>query len=137
MRLQGEAERFRREAMAEAVKLEGDAEAAIAARGHAEAQSMSEMAQAYEQYGDAAFVDLLAKTLPDIVRAAAEPISAVDKMTVISTDGASALTKNVTANVAQGMQMASDLTGVDLTALFASFAKRADAPAADGSAAIA
>ena len=134
VRLQGEAERFRRAAMAEAVKLEGDAEAAaIAARGHAEAQSMSEKADAYEQYGDAAIVDLLAKTLPDIVRAAAEPISAVDKMTVISTDGASALTRNVTANVAHGMQMASDLTGVDLTSLFASFAKRAGAPPADGS----
>jgi flotillin len=124
--MQGEAERARRAANAEAVKLEGDAEAsAIAARGHAEADSMRQKAEAYEQYGDAAIVDLLAKTLPDIVRAAAEPISAIDKMTVVSTDGASALTRNVTTNVAQGIQLASDLTGVDLTALFASFANRA------------
>jgi flotillin len=128
-RMQGEAERARRAAIAEAVKLEGDAEAsAISARGHAEADSMRQKAEAYEQYGDAAIVDLLAKTLPDIVRAASEPISAIDKMTVVSTDGASALTRNVTSNVAQGIQLASDLTGVDLTALFASFANRA-APA--------
>ena len=45
-------------------------------------------------------------------------------MTVVSTDGASALTRNVAANVAQGIQMASDLTGVDLVSLFTSLSKR-------------
>jgi flotillin len=36
---------------------------------------------------------------------------------VISTDGASALTRTVASNVAQGLQLGSDLTGVDLTRL--------------------
>jgi flotillin len=54
----------------------------------------------------------------------AEPIGAIDKLTVISTDGASQLTKSVTNNVAQGLQLASDLTGVDLSSLFAQLASR-------------
>jgi flotillin len=41
----------------------------------------------------------------------------VDKMTIISTDGASDLTKTVARNVEQGIQIGSDLTGVDLAAL--------------------
>ena len=40
-------------------------------------------------------------------------------MTVISTDGASSLTEVVAANVAQGLQLGTDLTGIDLTQLLA------------------
>jgi flotillin len=40
-------------------------------------------------------------------------------MTVISTDGASSLTKSVAANVASGLQLGTDLTGFDLTSLLA------------------
>ena len=52
--------------------------------------------------------------LPQLVKEAAAPIGAIDKMTVISTDGASDLTKSVASNVTQGMQLASDLLGIDL-----------------------
>ena len=125
-RAQGESEKARREALAEAVRVEGDAEAAaILATGQAEAEAMEKKAQAYEQYGDAAIVDLLAKALPEVVSRASDPIGAIDKLTIISTDGASAVTKSVTANVAQGMQLASDLTGVDLSELFGQLANRA------------
>jgi flotillin len=117
-KLQGEAERSRRAAIAEAVRLEGSAEAdAIEAKGHAEAQAMQERADAYERYGQAAIIDLLATALPEVVREAAAPLSAIDKMTVISTDGATQVTKNVAANVAQGMELAHDLTGIDLQTL--------------------
>lgn len=120
-----EAERTRREAMADAVRVEGEAEAAaILATGQAEAEAMEKKADAYERYGDAAIVDLLAKALPEVVAKAAEPIGAIDKLTVISTDGATQLTKSVTNNVAQGLQLASDLTGVDLAALFAQLSSR-------------
>jgi flotillin len=40
-------------------------------------------------------------------------------MTVISTDGASSLTRSVAANVAQGLQLGNDLTGIDLAGLLA------------------
>jgi len=49
-------------------------------------------------------------------------------MTVISTDGASSLTKSVAGNVAQGLQLGSDLTGIDLPGLLARLAaSRTDA----------
>ena len=38
--------------------------------------------------GEAAILQMLVKVLPEVVGAAAAPLSAVDKMTVISTDGA-------------------------------------------------
>lgn len=116
---QGAAERAKREAAAAALRAEGEAEAAaIAARGDAEAAAMAKRADAYERYGEAAILDLLADMLPKLVKEAAAPMAAIDKMTVISTDGASTVTRNVAGNVTQGMQLASDLLGVDLSALF-------------------
>ena len=64
-------------------------------------------------------LDLLVRVLPQVVQAASAPIGEIDKMTVISTDGASALTRSVAANVAQGLQLGTDLTGIDLPALLA------------------
>ncbi|HKD96200.1 MAG TPA: SPFH domain-containing protein [Micromonosporaceae bacterium] len=126
---QGEAEQRRRTAIADAVEREGAADAtAIEARGQAEAEAMRAKADAFAQYGDAAVLDLLVRVLPQVVAAAAQPMSAIDKMTVISTDGASSLSRTVAANVAQGLQLGSDLTGIDLTALLA----RLGSGAADG-----
>src|SRR5215510_2573981 len=80
---------------------------------------MQAKAEAFNQYGEAAVLDLLVRVLPQVVEKAAAPMAAIDKMTVISTDGASTLTKNVAANVAQGLQLGTDLTGIDLAALLA------------------
>lgn len=124
-RSEGEAEKARREAVAEAVRAEGEAEAsAILARGEAEAEAMTKKAEAYEQYGDAAIVDILADMMPDLVKEASAPMGNIDKMTVISTDGASDLTKSVAGNVNQGMAIASDLLGVDVAQLFSQLANR-------------
>ncbi|MBO0868827.1 MAG: flotillin family protein, partial [Micromonosporaceae bacterium] len=117
---QGEAEQRRRTAIADAVEREGAADAsAIQARGQAEAEAMQAKADAFAQYGEAAILDLLVRVLPQVVAAASQPMSAIDKMTVISTDGASSLTKSVASNVASGLQLGSDLTGIDLAALLA------------------
>ena len=79
---------------------------------------------AYEQYGQAAILDLLAEMLPQLVKEAAAPLANVDKMTIISTDGASQLTKHAAQNVTQGLQLASDLLGIDLAALFRNLANQ-------------
>ncbi|MFJ8147769.1 flotillin family protein [Streptomyces sp. NPDC096094] len=130
---QGEAERSRRAAIAEAVRLEGEAEAAaIGAKGSAEAEAMRQKADAFGQYGDAAVLQMLVEVLPQVVAKAAEPLAAVDKMTVISTDGASRLSRTVADNVAQGMELLGSTTGVDLPALLKNItgqdAKTADRP---------
>lgn len=115
---EGEAEQRRRVAIAEALEREGVAEAsAILARGQAEAEAMKLKADAFATYGEAAVLDLLVRVMPDVVRAASEPMSNIDKMTVISTDGASSLTKSVAGTVAQGLQLSTDLTGIDLAKL--------------------
>ncbi|GGM82890.1 flotillin family protein [Dactylosporangium sucinum] len=132
---EAEAERARRGAAAEAVRLEAAAEAqailargeaeaaALRARGEAEAAAMRAKAEAFGGYGQAAVLDLLVRVLPEVVDAASRPIGEIDAMTVISTDGASALTKSVASNVAQGLQLGSDLTGIDLRALLAGLAQ--------------
>jgi flotillin len=117
---EGEAEQRRRTAIAEAIEREGQAEAAaILANGQAEAEAMARKAEAFATYGEAAVLDLLVKVLPQVVEAASAPMGSIDKMTVISTDGASSLTKAVSNNVAQGLQLGTDLTGIDLAGLLA------------------
>ncbi len=117
---EGEAEQRRRVAIAEALEREGAAEAAaILARGQAEAEAMARKAEAFAEYGEAAVLDLLVRVLPRWSRRPAPRWAAIDKMTVISTDGASSLTKSVASNVAQGLQLGTDLTGIDLAGLLA------------------
>jgi flotillin len=59
-------------------------------------------ASAYLEYNEAAVIDKLLGGLPDVVRAFAEPLSRVDKITVVSTggDGGAGVNK-VTADMAQ------------------------------------
>ncbi|MFJ9173498.1 flotillin family protein [Streptomyces sp. NPDC102360] len=117
-RLTGEGEKAHRAALADAVRIEGESEAAaIGAKGAAEAEAMQKKADAFAQYGDAAVLQMLVEVLPQVVAKASEPLSAVDKMTVISTDGASQLSRTVADNVAQGVELLNSTTGVDLAAL--------------------
>ncbi|MEU6108604.1 SPFH domain-containing protein [Streptomyces albidoflavus] len=117
-RLTGEGEKAHRAALADAVRIEGEAEAAaIAAKGAAEAEAMRKKADAFAQYGDAAVLQMLVEVLPQVVAKASEPLSAVDKMTVISTDGASKLSRTVVDNVTQGMELLQSTTGMDLTSV--------------------
>ncbi|MEV6649209.1 SPFH domain-containing protein [Streptomyces sp. NPDC051219] len=133
-RLTGEGEKLHRAALAEAVRIEGEAHAAaIAAKGSAEAEAMQKKADAFAQYGDAAVLQMLVEVLPQIVAKAAEPLSAIDKLTVISTDGASQLSRTVADNVAQGVELLSSTTGVDVATLLRGITQRgagAGAPAA-------
>ena len=62
--------------------------------------------------------------LPEPKTSPAAPVGAIDKLTVISTDGASSLTKSVASTVASGLQLGTDLTGVDLSQLLARLANR-------------
>ncbi|KUL37912.1 band 7 protein [Streptomyces sp. NRRL F-4489] len=117
-RLTGEGEKLHRAALAEAVRLEGEAEAAaLASKGAAEAEAMHKKADAFARYGDAAVLQMLVEVLPQVVAKASEPLGAVDKLTVISTDGAAQLPRTVASNVAQGVELLDSLSGLDLTAL--------------------
>lgn len=127
-RLTGQGEKLHRSALADAVRIEGESEAAaIAARGAAEAEAMQKKADAFKQYGDAAVLQMLVEVLPQVVAKASEPLSAIDKLTVISTDGASQLSRTVADNVAQGVELLNSTTGVDLAALLRNLQGKAEA----------
>ncbi|MEW2066856.1 SPFH domain-containing protein [Streptomyces sp. NPDC007346] len=129
-RLTGQGEKLHRSALADAVRIEGEAEAAsIAAKGAAEAEAMQKKADAFAQYGDAAILQMLVEVLPEVVAKASEPLSAIDKLTVISTDGAGQLARTVTDNVAQGMELLSSTTGVDVASLLENLKNRTAGPA--------
>lgn len=118
VRLAGLGERDKQLALAEGVKAEGDARAsAIAATGLAEAQATDAKAEALQKYGDAALAQEIIGRLPEIARAVAEPLAAIGNLTVVSTDGASAVTKTVTQVVSEVPAVVKNLTGLDLAEL--------------------
>ncbi|CAM5347283.1 Flotillin family protein OS=Streptomyces microflavus OX=1919 GN=G3I39_37370 PE=3 SV=1 [Streptomyces microflavus] len=63
-RLTGQGEKLHRSALADAVRIEGEADAAaIAAKGAAEAEAMQKKADAFARYGDAAVLQMLVEVL--------------------------------------------------------------------------
>jgi flotillin len=72
---------------------------------------MDKRAEAFAHYNDAAVLQMLIEVLPQIAKEVAAPMSAIDNLTVLSTDGAGALPKQVVENVAQTMQMLKTATG--------------------------
>ena len=100
------------------VRLQGGAEAAIVfTKGEAEAKALAMRADAYKQFNEAAIIQTILTALPEIVRAAAEPMGNIENLTVLSSDGASDLVKNSTRTVAESAAMIKGLTGVDVAAL--------------------
>jgi flotillin len=105
-----EANRARGMAEAEVIRAKGLAEAeVIRAKGEAEADAMKVKAAAFHEYNQAAVLDKLLTGMPEMVRAIAEPLSKVDKVTIVSTGssngtnglGASRLTGDIVNMVAQ------------------------------------
>jgi flotillin len=128
--LTGQAERNRRAALAEAVQLEGEATAAATlAQGQAEAQAMTEKADAFAKYNDAATLQMLVQVLPEIAAKLAEPMGNIDNLTVVSTDGAGAMPKQVVGGFTQLQEMVKAATGLDLVALVEGIGSSATTPA--------
>ena len=91
------------EGRASAIRAQGEAEAEIIfKKGDAEARAMNVKAEAYQEYNQAAVVDKLITSLPEVVRALASPLAKVDRITVVSTgNGDSAGLHKVTGDMAQ------------------------------------
>ena len=105
-------------AEAEANKARGLAEAAIIeAQGRANAEATRLKAEAFQQYNEAAVIELLVKVLPEIAGRISEPLSKMEKMVIINSGngpggGASKLTGDVTQIMAQLPPVLESLTGV-------------------------
>ena len=106
------------EATAKQTTLEGNAEAGIVlSKGEAEAKALALRAEAYRQFNEAAVIQTVLSMLPEIVRAAAEPMANIDNLTILSNDGASEMVKNTTRTVAEASATVKGLTGIDVPAL--------------------
>lgn len=120
--IRANAERDSRVAAAEALEAEGLAEAkAIAARGEAEARSTKLAAEAVAEQSEALLQLKVIEALPLIAREIAAPMGNIDNLTVVSTDGAGQLAKNVVSGMAEVDSMLSATLGLDLKGILGSF----------------
>src|SRR6266436_972901 len=86
-------------------------------KGEAEAKALAMRADAYKQFNEAAIIQTVLAALPEIVKAAAEPMGHIDSLTVMSADGASDLVKNATRAVIESTTAIKGLTGLDVPTL--------------------
>jgi flotillin len=115
------------EAQAVIAKAEGDKRARIAAaeadaettrlEGGAEAEALAMRADAYKQFNEAAIIQTVLSALPEIVRAAAEPMGHINSLTVMSADGASDIVRNATRAMIESTTAIRGLTGLDVPSL--------------------
>jgi flotillin len=112
------------EGRASSIRQQGEAEAEIIfKKGEAEAKAMNVKAEAYQEYNQAAVVDKLITSLPEVVRNLAQPLSQVDKITIVSTGngnsaGVNKITGDVTQMAAQVPALFEALSGMQMSELF-------------------
>ncbi|AFM01077.1 MULTISPECIES: flotillin family protein [Desulfitobacterium] len=108
-------------AIAEAEKAKGTAEAEVVRlKGLAEAEAKEKLAEAFEKFGQAAVLDIIVKMLPELAGKIAEPLKAIDKLTVVDTgtgQGAAKLSNYVTSLMATAPEMLNNVSGIDLEKL--------------------
>ncbi|MFZ3340448.1 MAG: SPFH domain-containing protein [Terriglobales bacterium] len=108
------------EGHASSIRQQGEAEAEIIfKKGEAEAKAMNVKAEAYQEYNQAAVIDKLFASMPEIVRALASPLANVDKITIVSTGngdaaGMNKITGDITKMAAQVPALFETLSGMPL-----------------------
>ena len=118
MKARAEAQKFAKEQEAAGIRMVGEAEAeAIRAKGIAEAEAMEKKAEAYQKYNNAAMAEMLIGVLPEIAAKIAEPLTQIDKITIIGGDqsnGVGSVADNVPAVMARLFETMKDTVGIDL-----------------------
>jgi flotillin len=115
--------------------MRGEAEADIIfKKGDAEARAMNVKAEAFQEYNQAAVIDKLLTSMPEIVAALAAPLSKVDKITIVSTGaggstGMHKITSDMTEIAAQVPALVEALSGVPMSDLLSKVRKLGDKPA--------
>jgi flotillin len=110
------------EANAESIRMTGSAEAdAIRMKGTAEADAMKKKAISWKEYGQAAIIEQLLESLPQIADAVAQPLSKTDRIVVIGQGGnadqgagANRITRDVVNIISQLPDVVEALTGIDI-----------------------
>ncbi len=112
-----DSQKYVQEQEAKARETMGNAEAAaIRAKGIAEAEAIEKKAEAMNKYGEAAILEMFVNVLPEIAKSVAEPISSIDKVTVIggNSNGITDIAGNVPVLMAKTIESVKDATGIDI-----------------------
>lgn len=136
-----EQKRLEGQAIADAERAKGTAEAeVIRLRGLAEADAKEKLAEAFQKFGEAAVLDIIVKMLPELAGKIAQPISSIDKLTVVDTgkgEGAARVSNYVTELMSTAPEMLKNVSGIDVEKLIQGLTKRpAQSPPAPKPAAI-
>jgi flotillin len=131
-----ERQRIETLALAEKQRLMSEADghaSAIRAQGEAEAKAMNVKAEAFQEYNQAAVIDRLFASMPEIVKALASPLANIDKITIVSTGngeaaGMNKITGDITKMAAQVPALFETLSGMSLTDLFSKVRTIGDKP---------
>ena len=76
------------QAKADSERAQGESEAEIIRlKGLAEAEAKRKIAEAFEQYGQAAVLDMIVRMMPEYAKQIASPLANIDKITVVDTGG--------------------------------------------------
>lgn len=94
---EAEAQLVEKKKAAEAIKVQGEAEA-------------------MKQYGQAAMMEMIVNVLPDIAKSVAEPLTSIEKVSIIGGDGSgvSQVSNNVPVVMQQVFETVKESTGLDL-----------------------
>ena len=115
---QAEANKYSMEQEAAGIQARGEAEAeAIRAKGMAEAEAMEKKADAYQKYNRAAVAEMLIDVLPEIAGKIAEPLTQIDKITIIGSGenaGVGDVAGNVPAIMTKLFESMKETVGIDL-----------------------
>lgn len=126
---QAEAEKARADAAKYAALAEAEGIAAvkkaeaegIRATGIAEAEGIDKKAEAQKKMGEASILEMYLTALPEVVKNAAAPLSAVDNITMYGSDNTTKLVSDVMQTSDQIIKALSESTGIDLKTILASY----------------
>uniref|UniRef100_A0A6I8S855 Flotillin n=1 Tax=Xenopus tropicalis TaxID=8364 RepID=A0A6I8S855_XENTR len=107
------------EAEAEAIRVKGEALAyAVEVKARADAEQMAKKAEAFQEYQDAAIVDMLLEKLPEVAEAISKPMTEVKKIKMISSGGSEVGASKITGEVLDILNRLPDtvekLTGINI-----------------------
>ena len=120
---EAEAESFRLSTEAKGKAVAKSSEAEVEAKrieliGQSEAKAILERAKAYEHYNQAAIYKMIMDVMPELARSVAEPLSRVEKIVMVGTDGklgSAKITGQVSEVLAQLPEVVQSLTGLDIS----------------------
>lgn len=127
-----EAEKIRLDGIAKAdsERAKGETEAEIIRlKGLAEAEAKQKIAEAFEQYGQAAILDMIVRMMPEYAKQVATPLSNIDKITVVDTGsgtggGANKVTSYATDLMASLQESLKESSGIDVKQLIESYVEK-------------